>query len=245
VINTPLNLISRALVKLQVKAPGQALTAAEAQDALRELNQMVSAWRNDRLAMFLVERLEFALSVANQQVYTIGAGGDFNVPRPLKIEHCGLIDTVNSPTFEHDLGEPLSIQRWQETPFKTQPGTIVDRVYYEPTHPLGKIYVHPVPTGTTLKLVLYIAASLGQFASLTAQYDFPDGYEDALLYNLAIRLAPEYEREPQPIIVRLAQEAFERIKRTNTPDEELELDPALPGMSPYGQYDIYTDEFRR
>lgn len=242
--NTPYELVRRALVKLQVKAPGQALTAAEAVDGMREANQMLGSWRNDGHKIFLVERHEFPL-VLGQSIYTIGPGGDFDTARPLRIRRWGYLDTASGVgTFEHEGGDPLTLQRWAQIRHRSRTGRSIDEIYYEPENPLGKIHVIPEPAISTLKLVLYLETTLGQFTGLHTQYDFPDGYEDALLYNLAIRLAPEYEREPQPIIVSLARESLANIERTNQPTEELELDPALPGMGGNRGYDIYSDDWK-
>jgi len=70
-------------------APGEPIAADEKTDALRRLNNMVSGWRTQSLIVLAVERTVFPL-VANKQTYTIGLGGDFNVPRPIAISGAGL-----------------------------------------------------------------------------------------------------------------------------------------------------------
>jgi len=70
-------------------APGEPIAADEKTDALRRLNNMVSGWRTQSLIVLAVERNVFPL-VANKQTYTIGIGGDFNVPRPIAISGAGL-----------------------------------------------------------------------------------------------------------------------------------------------------------
>jgi hypothetical protein len=64
---------------------------AMAQDGLRRLNNMVSGWRTQFGTVLAVERTIFALT-DNKQTYTIGLGGDFNVPRPVNsIPGAGLL----------------------------------------------------------------------------------------------------------------------------------------------------------
>lgn len=50
---------------------------------------MVSGWRTQFGTVTSIDRQVFAL-VANQQTYTIGLGGDFNVPRPITVVGAGL-----------------------------------------------------------------------------------------------------------------------------------------------------------
>lgn len=70
--------------------PDEAMTAAQAADGLSRLNHMVSSWQAQYGTVLAVERTVFPL-VENQQTYTIGLGGDFNVPRPSAIVGAGLL----------------------------------------------------------------------------------------------------------------------------------------------------------
>lgn len=72
-----------------IKAAGETLVAADAQDLLRRLNNLVSTLRTQFGTVLSVQRTIFPL-VANQQTYTIGPGGDFDVPRPVSIPSAGL-----------------------------------------------------------------------------------------------------------------------------------------------------------
>lgn len=56
---------------------------------LLRLNNMVSGWRTQYGTVTAIERMIFPL-VADQQTYTIGLGGDFDVPRPVTIDGAGL-----------------------------------------------------------------------------------------------------------------------------------------------------------
>lgn len=63
-------------------AQNESIEDAAAEDALRRLNNMVSGWRTQFGTVLAIERIVFPLT-ANKQTYTIGIGGDFNVPRPV------------------------------------------------------------------------------------------------------------------------------------------------------------------
>jgi hypothetical protein len=73
-----------------VYAPGESIDAADVSDALRRLNNLVSAWRTQSLTSVCVERYLFNL-IADQQQYSIGLGAEFNVARPQQINGAGLI----------------------------------------------------------------------------------------------------------------------------------------------------------
>jgi hypothetical protein len=238
--NTPQSLITSALRLIGVLGSGETPSAAEAQDSLQILNSMVDSWQTERLMLHVVERQTFSL-VASQANYTIGDGGDFDVDRPMKIERASYLDTTQTSPVEQRIKLLTSAQRWREVMVKDLESTVPQVVYYETTYPLGTVYVWPVPSVATVDLVLYIPTSLSSFADLTTQYDFPPGYEEALKYNLALRLAPEWERPPNPVVVELARESKALVKRANIVPQELRYSADVPGMGRRGRYNIWAD----
>ncbi len=87
---TARTIISLALADLNVIGQGESLSAAQAQDGLVRLNNLVSTWQTEYQTVTAVERTIFPL-VANQQTYAIGLGAQFNVPRPSTIAGAGLL----------------------------------------------------------------------------------------------------------------------------------------------------------
>lgn len=75
---------------LNINDPGEPIGAADAMAALRLLNNLASSWRTQSLTTVAIVRQLFNL-IANQQVYSIGLGADFNVPRPTSIQAAGLL----------------------------------------------------------------------------------------------------------------------------------------------------------
>ncbi len=82
-------LISASLIDLGIMQPGDTLSPGNGQQGLRRLNAMVSGWRTQYGTVTSVDRTIFDL-IADKQTYTIGPGGDFDVPRPLSIDGAGL-----------------------------------------------------------------------------------------------------------------------------------------------------------
>ncbi|HEX7936765.1 MAG TPA: hypothetical protein VF573_27340 [Paraburkholderia sp.] len=87
---TALSIINGAAGLVGILAADETLTAADAQDMRRRLNNMVSSWRTQFGTVPAIQRYIFPI-VSNKQTYTIGPGGDFDVPRPMWIDGAGLL----------------------------------------------------------------------------------------------------------------------------------------------------------
>ena len=109
---------------------------------------------------------------------------------------------------------------------------------------MATISVWPIPDNSSCQLVLYTPTALSQFADLTTAYTFPPGYEEAMRYQLALRLAPEFGVSITPEIFKLAADTYANVKRLNlsTTTEELSIDAAL--LAEGGRYDWRTDRYR-
>lgn len=74
-------IIEASFGDIGVLGVGRSLSPEEGQDGLRRLNNLVSGLQLQSGTVSAIVRTIFPL-VDNQQTYTIGLGGDFNVPRP-------------------------------------------------------------------------------------------------------------------------------------------------------------------
>lgn len=311
------SLINGAADLVGIKAQGETLSAADAQDLLRRLNNMVSGWRAQSLTVLATTRHVFNLT-ANQQQYSIGSGGDFNVPRPQSVSGAALLldgltsaqsvtitrssttatvtlashgfsvgqevliagatqtaynglqiiqsvaansftfdvfgspvtPATGSPTVQAYDGDPVEIPRtlitddaYQAIQLKTMSNAQFTNVYYNPTQPLGTIWLWPMPSTAENQLVLYLQNTFTSFADLTTDYAFVDvpGYADALEYNLAIRACAPFGRRigDFPEVIELARDTLGLIKRQNYRLSDLPTDPALTA-SRIGGYNIQT-----
>ena len=89
-----------------------------------------------------------------------------------------------------------------------------DYLYYDPQNPLGHIYLYPVPDEADI-LHTDSWKPMSSFASLTTTVSFPPGYEEMFKYNLARRLAPDYNRQLPPDVRELAEETLAAVKNVN------------------------------
>lgn len=215
-------IIGRAFALLNVFIPGEAPPANDGSYALAELNAMMGTWAQERGTIPVVAREIFDL-VANQggpsNPYTIGDGGDFDTDRPPNqgsLRGASLLLTTSAPAVEVPLAV-LNDDQWQSIQVKDLSNTQPTTVYYNATYAgnLGTINLWPVPTTAVNDLVLYLEKQISGFASQLATYDFPPGYEQALVYNLADLLQTAYGRELSAAALRVAQRSLALVKRTN------------------------------
>lgn len=227
-----------------VLSEGETMSAALAADGFRRLNNMMGSWMRQSLTMRYIAREEFA--TVNGQggpsaPYTIGTGGNFNTDRPASqssIVGAGLLLGNSSPVVEIPRAV-LTNDAYEAIQVKTLTSTLWTDVYYRPTFPLGSIFLWPVPNTSANSLVLYTQKMLSTFATLTTSYDLAPGTEEAIEYNLAVRLSTPYGRELPNAIAALAVQSLSILKRANTPMTDMPVDPALTHNNKYS-YNIVS-----
>ena len=247
---TVLDLIKRSLRLLGAINIGDQPTGEESADALAALNGMVEAWATERLMMYTTARNLYPL-VAGQQVYTIGpSGADWTAPRPMYIDTAGLIVSNADPT--QVLERPLKVLRtdkeWARIRMKAIPSTLPTHLYYDHffnSSPAGagNIALWPVPSAV-YQVALYTPLAISQFTAITQTLSLPPGYYRALVYNLAIELAPEFDREPSDVVVAIAEIAKSNIKRANVRPNALRPTDALIQTNHGGDFDWMLGEIR-
>lgn len=215
-------LISGALSKLGIMRAGDAIDPDDEPLGLRTLNTLVDALNlpggfayttNDATATL-------AASVAS---LTIGPAMSLAVTRPVRIEqgsYCRL-SSVDYPLTGIDEAQFNSI------PYKTTTG-IPQWFYLDMGASTGTVYYYPVPA---VAVVVHhpVYQQVTEFADLTTDYVLPQGCERALLYALAMELAPDYEQEPSAAVVRAAANSMREFKRSNVVVPQMRINSNIPG----------------
>lgn len=219
---------------------GVTMSSNDLDVAFEAANDMIDAWAAVRLTIFQTFLRTFAL-VANQggpsTPYTIGVGGDFDVPRPTFIATATMQVLTTTPSFKI----PLTILEDDEYANLSIPGlasALSEACYYNGKFDtsgadvgLGEFFLYPVPNGQQpVELVLQIPTPMNGFADKTVTlYRFPDGYAEALRYQLAKRLAVEYGKTLSPETQQLISDTFAVIQRPNAKIPNLRSDYGVPG----------------
>jgi hypothetical protein len=204
-----LQLITRSLRLCGVAAAGETLPAEEAADGLTALNAMLDSWRIDGLLVYQIKEEAVQTLTGGQSLYTIGSGGNFAIDRPVRIERA----FVRDGTSDYPI-RVVSVDTWSEIGDRQTTGYVPEILYYETAYPLGKIRLFP-PPGSGYELYLYTWQTLQSFANLTTDLALPPGYENAIVFNLALQIAPEFGAEPSAHVINTANEALANIKRLN------------------------------
>jgi len=235
---TARDVVTDALRELGVLAAGEVASADDELSGLSALNRLIDQWAAERLTIYTITRTTYAL-VSGTQNYTVGSGGNFNVARPVFVDHVRLLDTAVSPTLESGL-VPFTDDAWALVTQKALTSTEPTNYYYNPTFPLGTLTLWPVPTGTTLTGVLYAPQQVAELANLNTAISLPPGYRRMLVKNLALEMSPSYER-PSSVDLRVqAAESKMVVKQANVRLMDMTLDPAYLGTSS-GRYNINVD----
>lgn len=181
--------IEAALRKLNVIAAGSSPTSEDYTNATFALNALLGEFR--ALGMPIWARNEYTFSLTSStSTYNIGTGFTLNTPYPIRILQAWRNDTGNStripieivPNFNFNLA-PVSS------------GGSPIQLTYQPKINYGTIQVWPTPdtsaaSNSTITIVYqrpteYVSAS-------SDTMDFPEEWYGAIIYALAVRLAPEW-----------------------------------------------------
>lgn len=227
---TTKQLIEGALRSLGVLASGEEAKPSEVQDALVIAQDMLDSWANESLLIPAYVHESFTLTGGRE--YTIGEGGDFDTVRPTGISHVRVRDAggLESPV------ELAPLNLWAELPLKDNVVSFPAYVNYNPDYPLGVLRFSEIPeTGNTLKLVSI--KPLADLPALTADLEFPKGYNRAIRLGLHIELAPEYGKDVSNVVAAQFRHALTVLKRTNSKGRSgaLKVDA---GLVRKGGYDI-------
>lgn len=182
-------IIDAALRKLGVLALGQAPDTEQYTNGQIGLNAIIAELQS--MGMPIWARATYTVSlVAGQRDYTIGTGQSISTPFPVSIHQATLTDTASGSVLDM---EQRSIYDFNRLPTTSQGQPVV--FTYQPKINLGVISVWPAPDATTASaksLKLTYQRPFEGFTAGTETPDFPQEWQNALIYQLAVSLAPEY-----------------------------------------------------
>jgi hypothetical protein len=232
-MTTPVELINLALKQVGVLGVGQTAAAEDIADAFKMLNMMLAQWSVKRNVVHQI--LDVGFPTDGRQTYTVGAGGDFNVFRPSRLQGAYCRQLAATP-----IDYPLQVLKSQidygRISTKTL-GSMPSAVYYDPQFPLGVLHVWPVAIAG-YEIHLQILSPLSQFADPYQDINLPPEYEEALMYNLAGRLYPMYGMQADSVVIQLAAASLATVRMANT---QIALLYMPDGLVRNGAYNFYSD----
>lgn len=213
-------LLRAALKSLGVVDSHDAIDPVEYDDALESCNMMLKLCATKGLIVHHVITESFALA-AGPSAYTIGPGGALDTSRPNRLAAAYLRDT-NGTDYPLEL---ISRDDWNRIPRKGVDG-VPTSVYINPTFPLATLNLDYAPTAA-YTLFLDSLKPLAELA-LENSLNLPPEYEEAIKYNLAVRLAPDYRVQAPPEVVALADNAYKALTIQPVPAATFD---GVPGVS--------------
>ena len=205
-------MIHRSLTLISRLGAGRTAGVSESTAAFGVLNAMLNSWSTNRLTVYALSTNLF--SASGGQTYAIGTGATWNMARPTKIAGASVIVTVGGTSQSFPL-EVIGSVKWSNLPHRNDTSPIPRFLFNDYGYPNSNISLSPVPVGSP-SVELHCYVPLAQFATLTDVVAFPQGYERAIAYNLAVELAsffPGLKASPEVILV--AKESYENLAQLN------------------------------
>ena len=116
------------------------------------------------------------------------------------------------------------------------------RLCYIKEYPNGKILFNYEPN-TAETLYLDSVKVANNFALISTTMSMTGEYEEALIFNLAMRLAPDFDWVLDPLVIAIAEKSKNTIMKQNLkPIPQATFEAALLYNSSRGGYNIYTGE---
>lgn len=235
--NTFQDLITMALKNAGIIGQGQTASAEDANTACAMMNDMIAQWQQRRYLVFHL--IEQEVPANGSQSYSIGPGGDISVAqRPAAINAAFARQTISATPNQIDY--PLSILPARETYSQIAMKSLQSFpqwCWYDAATPLGYLFVYPVITDQFTLHVVF-REQLQTAVSLSDTITLPAEYREAIMYNLAIRLAGAYGTPLSPVIVPLAKAALETMRTVNAQVPQMRMPRVLNGGA---HYNIFSD----
>lgn len=237
-MTTARDVILSAMKDAGILGVGQTPLAEDVNDALGRLNGMIAQWSRRRWMVYHLVDVVFPSTGAMS--YTLGVGGDINVPRTDKVESAFFRQSSANSASQVDY--PLTIvsarEDYNDISLKGM-SSFPTVLFYDSGWPLGTVYIWPIPS-SIYEVHMSLKATLTTFSSLADTYSLPPEYDEAVRLNLAVRLRVAFRLPVDAQLNALAAVALNTIKGANAQIPKLRFPGDLP-MSRSGRYNIFSD----
>jgi hypothetical protein len=215
-----------SMLNIGVLADGEAPSASQLQDAITTLNFLFDTWSTEKLFIASIAQDLFTL-VGGQQTYQWGIGApDFTTARPIYIVSAATRINGGSPS---QIDIPLAIfntDQWARISVKNTQSVFPTRVYPDFQFPYANMNFWPIPT-TGSQVYINSYKPLTSLTTANATFALAPGFAEAVMYNLAVRLAPMYGKSAPQEILGLAQSTKAKLKTSLSKFQLMRTDDGL------------------
>ena len=137
--------LNAAARKIGINQQNEVLTGENLTVTQYALQNLVDYFSNNSLLVY--KRSEFIFPLTGQKQYTLGMGGDWNIPRPMKID---TFTTVLNPGSIQELViqvQPLTYEQYALISVPNTSSQFPFAYYDDNNYPLRTITLFPVPSG--------------------------------------------------------------------------------------------------
>lgn len=224
---TARQVIETALRLIGVASAEEPISADMSDSALDALNALIDSWATEKLLTYTRPQVSLVL-VPNQATYSWGLPGtialpDIPLPPPVMLE---LVLLTVPEGLEQEWALEVLDQDTYESRIllKTFSSSYPEAIYLETSQPYAVLHVYPVPQlPYTLQLFPWQAHQ--PYTHLDHALPWPNGYQRAFQYSLAVELAPQYMAEASPTVQRIAEESKRSLFPINARVGRLSLFP--------------------
>lgn len=196
-------------------------------DGLKVFNRM-TGWLNTLSNAIFTRRIDVWRTAPNTRIYTLGPGGDWDGPRPQRIEYANLFLSEN-PIYRKEL------RIWDDAQWKAihlqDVFTYPEGLYNDGAAGLANIYFHPAPD-KDYGIELYTWQALSKASTVNDELVYPDGYEEMLVGQLAVRFMPMYRKRlnslaDDQLVITQAQNSLSAVIKLNANPPRMSHDAEL------------------
>lgn len=212
---TVFDIIQQALLNVGAISFGESIEPAVSKMSIMQMNGILRKWSGSYMNYRVFDHT-FTTST-NTPVITMGntVDGEFPTPtvgdideRPASIDQVDII--MGTLTF------PVRIKTYQEytkIPVKNVTSIPTD-CYYKDGIPFSELWFFPaIPASYGVRVVG--KAYLTQYSNVADLVTLPLEYSEALIYSLALKLAPMFGQNPSEGLIYLANSSMKHIKQRN------------------------------
>lgn len=184
-------IVTSALRKIGAYSPGDQISPESMSDGIRSLNVMIKAWQAQNLIIPYSSTVSFS-ATGNKGTYTIGlSGADITTSRPLVVNKAWFRYVGGAVDYDLDV---RGARDYDNIAMKSL-ANIPSILFYNPTVGKGTINIYPIP-GTDCTVFMDCILPLDICCAQNTVLSLTDEFVEAVEYNLACRLSPEYSSQP-------------------------------------------------
>lgn len=162
----------------------------------------------------------------NAIVYTFTS----KIYKPLRVTGARLVRGIDSGATSSKVENIINLVSYQtyfEMPMKTANG-VPNQLHYNPNIDNGTVWVWPRPSDTNYRVEFSYERQIQDLDTATDDFDFPSEWLEPLTWQLAVRLAPFFDREKKlNTIMPIAVAMLDGLKNWDSENTGIQIIPDI------------------